>query len=153
MIQVIPEWFSGFLYFLQFEPEFCNKELMIWATGNFRSCFCWLYRASPSLVTKNTVNLISVSTIWWYPCVEWALVLLKEGVCYDPSAFSWQSSLSLCSDSFCTLRPNLPVTPGSLDFLLLHSSPLWWKGQLFLVLVLAGLVGLHTTTQIQLLWN
>ena len=31
----------------------------------------------------------------------------------------------------------------SLDFLLLHSSPLWWKGHLSFVLVLAGLVGLH----------
>ena len=29
-----------------------------------------------------------------------------------PSAFSWQNSVSLCPDSFCTLRPNLPVTPG-----------------------------------------
>ena len=28
----------------------------------------------------------------------------------------------------------------SLDFLLLHSSPLWWKGHLFLVLVLEDLV-------------
>ena len=28
-----------------------------------------------------------------------------------------------------------------LDFLLLHSSPLWWKGQLLGVLVLEGLVG------------
>ena len=25
-------WSSGFLHFLQFEPEFCNKELMIWAS-------------------------------------------------------------------------------------------------------------------------
>ena len=31
----------------------------------------------------------------------------------------------------------------SLDFLLLHFSPLWWKGDLFLVLVLESLVGLH----------
>jgi len=30
-----------------------------------------------------------------------------------------------------------------LDFLLLHSSPLWWKGYLFLILVLEVLVGLH----------
>ena len=30
----------------------------------------------------------------------------------------------------------------SLDFLLLHSSPLWWKGHLFWVLVLKSLVGL-----------
>ena len=34
----------------------------------------------------------------------------------------------------------------SLDFLLL-----WWKGHLFLVLVLEGLVGLHRTIQLQLL--
>ena len=28
------------------------------------------------------------------------------------SAFSWQNSIILCPDSFCTPRPNLPVTPG-----------------------------------------
>ena len=28
------------------------------------------------------------------------------------SVFSWQNSLSLCPTSFCTSRPNLPVTPG-----------------------------------------
>ena len=38
-----------------------------------------------------------------------------------------------------------------LDFLLLHSSLLWWKGHLFWVLFLKGLVGLHRTIQIQLL--
>jgi len=38
----------------------------------------------------------------------------------------------------------------SLDFLLLHSSPQWWKGHLFRVLVLEGLVGLHRTIQLQL---
>ena len=27
------------------------------------------------------------------------------------SAFSWQNSMSLCPASFCTPRPNLPVTP------------------------------------------
>ena len=35
-----------------------------------------------------------------------------------------------------------------LDFLLLHSSPLWWKGHLFWVLVLEGLVGVHRTVQL-----
>ena len=28
------------------------------------------------------------------------------------SAFSWQNSVSLCPASFCSPRPNLPVTPG-----------------------------------------
>ena len=32
---------------------------------------------------------------------------------------------------------------ASLDFLLLHSSPLWWKGHHFLVLVLKGIVDPH----------
>ena len=38
--------------------EFGNKEFMIWATVSSRSCFCWLYRASPSLAAKNIINMI-----------------------------------------------------------------------------------------------
>ena len=38
-----------------------------------------------------------------------------------------------------------------LDFLLLHSSPLWWKGHFFRMLILEGLVGLHRTIQLWLL--
>ena len=41
------------------------------------------YRVSPSVAAKNIINLISVLTIWWCPCIESSLVLLKEGVCYD----------------------------------------------------------------------
>ena len=41
----------------------------------------------------------------------------------------------------------------SLDFLLLHSSPLWWKGHVFLVLVPECLIVLHRTIQLQLLWH
>ena len=37
-----------------------------------------------------------------------------------------------------------------LDFLLLHSSPLKWKGHIFWVLVLKGLLSLHRTFQLQL---
>ena len=52
-----------------------------------RSCFCWLYRASPSLAEKNIINLILVLSIWGCPCVELCLVLLEEGVCYDQCIF------------------------------------------------------------------
>ena len=38
------------------------------------------YRASPLLAAKNIINLISVLTIWWCPCVESSLVLLEKGV-------------------------------------------------------------------------
>ena len=55
---------------------------MIWATVSSRSCFCWLYRASSSMVAKNIISLILVLTIWWYPCIESSLVLLEESVCY-----------------------------------------------------------------------
>ena len=41
----------------------------------------------------------------------------------------------------------------SLDFLLLHSNPLWWKGHLFLVLVIEDVVDLHRTSWLQLLWH
>ena len=84
---------------------------MIWATVSFWSCFCWLYRASPSFAAKNIVNLILVLTIWWCPCVESSLVFLKR-VFAMTSAFSWQISISLCPASFHIPRPNLPVTPG-----------------------------------------
>ena len=52
---------------------------MIWATVSSQSCFCWLFRASPSLAARNIINLISVLTIWWCPCVESSLVLLERG--------------------------------------------------------------------------
>ena len=39
-IQVIPEWSSGFPYFLQFMSEFGNKVFVIWAIVRSQSCFC-----------------------------------------------------------------------------------------------------------------
>ena len=56
---------------------------MIWATVSSRCCFCWLYRAFPSLAAKNIVSPIPALAIWWCPCVESSLVLLEESVCYD----------------------------------------------------------------------
>ena len=84
---------------------------MIWATVSSWSCFYWLYRASPSLATKNIINLILVLTIWWCPCVSLLLCCWK-GVFAMTSAFSWQNSISHCPASFCIPRPNLPVIPG-----------------------------------------
>ena len=108
----IQEFSSSSEYFFFLTPadsktEFGNNEFMIQAAVSSWSCFRWLYRASPSLAAKNIINLISVLTIWWCPCVESSPVLLEE-----TSVFSWQNSISLCPDSFCTPRPNLPVTPG-----------------------------------------
>ena len=123
---------------------------MIWATVSSPFCFCWLYRASPSLAARNIINLISVLAIWWCPCVESSLVLLEAGFAMT-GTFSWQNHISLFPALFCTPRPNLPVTPRVSWLPTLYSSPLWWKGHLFWVLVLEGLVGLHWTVWLQLL--
>ena len=122
---------------------------MIWATVSSQSCFCCLYRASPSLAAKNIINLISLLTIWWCPCVESSLVLLKEGVCYDQCILL--AKLLVFALLCFVLRGQICLLlQRPLDFLLLPSSPLW-KGHLFWVLVLEGLVGLHRTVQLQLL--
>ena len=132
---------------------------MIWATVSSQSCFCWLYRASQSLTAKNIINLISVLTIWWCPCVESSLVLLEERVCYVCtafavgvcSAFSWQNSVDLCPASFCTPRPKMPVIPGISWLPTFAFQSLIMKRHLLGVLVLDDLVGLHRTIQLQLL--
>ena len=76
---------------------------MIWATVSSHSCFCWLYRPSPSFAAKNIINLISVLTIWWCPCVVSSLVLLEEGM----------------------LWPVHSLGKTLLAFVLLHSVFLW----------------------------
>ena len=121
---------------------------MIWATVSSWSCFCWLYRASSSLAAKNIINLISVLTIWWHPCVELSLVLLKEGVCYEQCillakllAFAllhlvFQGQTLVYSWYLLTCYFCIPVPYGEKDIF-------------FWVLVLEGLVGLHRTIQFQ----
>ena len=66
------------------------------------------------------------------------------------SEFSWQISVSICPASFCTSRPNLPVTPGVSSLpTFAFQSPIM-KRTSFWVLVLEGLVVLHRTIQCQL---
>ena len=61
------------------------------------------------------------------------------------STFSWQNSISLCPASFCPPRPNLPVSPG-VSWLptFAFQSPIM-KRTSFGMLVLEGLVGLHSS--------
>ena len=69
-------------------------------------------------------------------------------------AFSWQKFVSLALLHSLLRGQTFLLLQLSLDFLLLHSTPLWWKGHpffFFLVLVLGGLIGLHRTVQLQLL--
>ena len=122
---------------------------MIWATVSSWSCFCWLYRVSPSLAAKNIVNLILVFTICWCPYVEPLLCCWKRVVAMT-SAFSWQNSISLCPASFRIPKPKLPVTlVVSWLPTFAFQSPIT-KRTFFCVLVLKGLPALRTI-QLQLL--
>ena len=128
---------------------------MIWATVSSWSCFCLQYRASPSLATKNIINLILVLIIWWCPFIESSLVLLKEAV-FMTNVFSWQNFVIFCPVSFCAPRLNLPVTPG-ISWLptFAFPSPIMKRTSFFffLVLVLEGIGGLHRTVWLQPLWH
>ena len=89
----------------------------------------------------NIVNLTSVLTIRWCVCIELSLVcydqyVLLTKLCYPLPCFIFYSKILLFQVSF--------------NNLLLHSNPLWWKGCIFWVSVLEGLVGLHRTVQLQL---
>ena len=72
-----------FLVFFSLSLNFAMRSLWSESQSAPSLLFWWLYIASPSLATKNVINLISVLTIWWCPCVKPSLVLLKKGVCYE----------------------------------------------------------------------
>ena len=82
----------------------------------------------------------------------WSLLLCCwKRVSAMTSAFSWRNSVSLCPASFCTPRPNLPVTPGIFWLPTFVFQFPMMKRTSFFVLVLESLVGLHRTVQLQLL--
>ena len=88
---------------------------MIWTTVSSWSCFCWLYRAPPSLAAKNIINLILVLTVWWLyhgllsisgcfqPCSEkagWVTGVRVQGLLTrgQIQALPWTVSASLKGD-------------------------------------------------------
>ena len=119
---------------------------MVWATVS-SPCFCWLYRASPSLAAKNIINLISVLTIWWSMCRVFSCVV-GRGCLLWPVRSLGKTLLAFALLNFifqgqiCLL---LQVFP---DFLFFIPLPYNEKDS-FWVLVLNGLVGLHRTIQLQ----
>ena len=123
---------------------------MVWATVSSQSCFCWLYRASPSLASKNIINLISVLTIWWCPCVESSLVFLEECVCYEPCILL--AKLLACALLHSVFQGQISFYPRCfLPSYFCIPVPYNEKDIFYWVLVLKGLVGLHRTVQLQLL--
>ena len=110
-----------------------------------------LQHHNSSFAAKSIINLISILATWWCSCVELSLVLLEESVCYDQYVLLTKLLVFVLL-YFVLQRPTLPFTPDILTSYLCIPTPSWWKGHLFLVLALEGLIGLHRTDQIQFLW-
>ena len=135
---------SGFPYFLQFKSEFGNKEFMIWAIVSSWSCFadsvelsiigCNKYHQFDFSIDHPVMSMCRVvSCVVGRRCLLWPVHPLgKTLLSFALLHFLLQGQTCLFLQVF-------------LDFLFLHSSPLWWKGLFFfffLVLVLEGLVGI-----------
>ena len=82
----------------------------MWATVSSRSCFCWLYSFSIFGYEEWNQSDFSIDHLVMSICTVFSWVV--ERVFAMTSVLSWQNSVSLCPASFCTPRPNLPVTPS-----------------------------------------
>ena len=130
--------------FLQSKPEFSSKELMIWAPVSSRSFSVFSCK-------EHNRSDFSIDHLVMFICRVISCVVGKWCLLW-PACFL-DKTISLWPASFCTPRPKCLglLSWVSLDFLVIHSNPLWWKGHLLLVLVLEGVVCLHGTGQLQLL--
>ena len=130
---------------------------MIWARVSSWSFSFFFFFFFPDGIELLLYWLQRIWSVWfqYWPSgevhVSSRLLCCWERVFAMTSAFSWQYSFSLFPASFCTPRPNLPVTQ-SVSWLptFAFQSPIM-KRTSFWVLVLEGLVGLHRTIQLQLL--
>ena len=122
---------------------------MIWATVSSWYYFCWLYRAYPSLAPKNIINRISVDHLMMSMCSNVSCV--GRRYLLWPVHYFGKALLAFALFHFVLQGQVCLLLHISLEFLLLHSRPLWWKTHLFLVLVLESFVDLHRTIQLQLL--
>ena len=98
-----------------------------WSTPSL--VYADLYRASQSFNPKNAINLILLLTIWWHPCHQNRLLF-----CYKRMFAMTKHSLSKTLLDFALLHFVLKGQAIYLthDSLLFHSSPIWWKGHIFL---------------------
>ena len=130
---------------------------MIWATISSCSCFCWLYRASPSLAANNIINLILSLTTWWCPYVEFSIVILEESVRYDLCVLLAKHGYPLCFFILYSKTKFACYSRYLLTSYFCIPIPYDEKDIFFclfvLVLVLEDLAVFHRTIQLQLLWH
>ena len=119
----------------------CNKECMIWTIVSTQSCFCWLYRPSPSSVARNIISLVLILTFRWCSCLLWSVHSFgKTLLAFALLHFVLQAQICLLLISWLpTLELLSPMKKRTSFFFF------------FWMFVLEGHVGLHRTVQLQLL--
>ena len=131
-------WFRSYLNVLVVFPIFFNLNLNC-ATRSSRSelqsahqsCFCWLYRASPCSAAKNIINVISVLANCVMSMRRAIFCVVGRGCLLWPVNSLEKTLLAFALLHFVLQGQICLLLQVSLDFLLLHSNPLWWKGHLF----------------------
>ena len=110
---------------------FGNKEFIIWATVSSWSPFWWLYRASLSSAAKNIINpIFTIDHLVMSMCRVVSFVVVR-GLLLWPAHSLCRTLLSLALLHFVLQGQTCLSHQVSLNFLLLHSSSLRWKGHLF----------------------
>ena len=109
--------------------------LMIWATVSTRSCFCWLLSFSIFGYKEWNQSNFSVDHLVMAMCRVISCVAEKGYLLW--LVYSLDKTL-LAFTLFHVILQGQTYLLFSifLDFLLLHSNPLWWKEHLFYFLVL-----------------
>ena len=100
---------------------------MIWAIVSSQSCFCWRYRASPSLAVMNIISLILVlDHLVMCICTVFSCVV-RRGCLLWPALSLGKTPLAFALLHFVLPGQTWLLLQVFLGFLLLQSSPLWWN--------------------------
>ena len=121
---------SSFPIDFQFKSEFCNKEFMIWASQllvfflltvqSFSIFCCKEYDQSDFSIDHLVMSMRRVvSCVVGRGCLVWLVCSLHKTL------------LAFALLHFVLQGQTCLLLQVSLDFILLHSSPLWWKEHLF----------------------
>ena len=128
-----------------------NWQYGIHDLSNSRSCFCWLYRASPSLATKNIINLILVLTIFAQIHVHWVECHPNISSSIPPLHLLPSMFLSIRIFSMSWLFPSDGQSTKALASALLMNIKDWFPLELtaFISLLPKGLSRVFSSTRIQ----
>ena len=152
---VIPEWSNNFLTFFNLSLNFAIRSL--WSQPQsapglvFADCIENIIYTIFSCKEYNQFEF-GIDHLVTFMCTVFSCVVGRGDMLLWPIHSHGKTLLAFALLHFVFQGQTCLLLQVSLDFLLLHSSSLWWNRHLSLMLVLEGLVGHHGTIQLQLLW-